>query len=282
MRVHSRNYATPGQTGQSQKKSRSPGTCASIRRPLTRSTPRTISQCSRSTPGARPSRCYRSRPSSNKSGAEPWRSPDSWCITLLLASRRRIQKTRISCRTSNSSMPVRSSVWCGPFRAPPSIITSLADDEVRWARRVSGSPLPALRFLDVHLRVGAVGRGLGVADMHRQRHVVEHRAERREAQHHVVRAAAVAHQAEAPDLALERPEAGADLEAELGEQRASHLGFVHALGTHDRVHLRQLILLPDEELEAHRLEPGLEREIMALVARPGVLQAFLVDRKSVV
>src|SRR3989449_6193477 len=219
MRVHSRSCAAPGQTAQSQKKSRSPGTCASTRRPLTRSTPRTISRCSRSTPGAGPSRCFRSRTSSSKSGAKPWRGPDSSSITLPRVSRRRIQKTRISCRTSNSSMPVRSSVWRGPFRAPASIITSLPGSDPDF----SGSSLLTLRVLDVHLCVGAVCGGLGVADMHRQRHVVEHRAKRREAQHDVVGAAAVAHQAEAPDLALERPEAGADLEAELGEQRAAHL-----------------------------------------------------------
>ena len=86
-----------------------------------------------------------------------------------------------------------------------------------------GRPFLALRVLHVHLRVGAVRGGFGVADVDRQAHVREHRAERRQAQHDVVRAAAVAHQAEAPDLALERPEAGADLDAELVQQRACAL-----------------------------------------------------------
>src|SRR5919197_2535602 len=55
---------------------------------------------------------------------------------------------------------------------------------------ISGCALLALRVLDVHLRVGAVRGGLGIADVHREAHVGEHRAERGEAQHHVVRKAA--------------------------------------------------------------------------------------------
>src|SRR5687767_4309833 len=70
-----------------------------------------------------------------------------------------------------------------------------------------GCALLALRVLRVHLRVRAVGGRFGIADVHGHPHVGEHRTERREAEHHVVRAAGVAHEAEAPDLALERPEA---------------------------------------------------------------------------
>src|SRR5436853_598050 len=127
----------------------------------------------------------------------------------------------------------------------------------------SGGALLSLRVLDVHLGVGAMRRGFGVADMHRQRHVVEHRAERREAQHHVVGAAAVAHQAEAPDLALERPEAGADLEAELGEQHAAHPGFVDALGTQYGIHLRQLIFFCNQEFHSHCFQASLQCEVVA-------------------
>ena len=71
-------------------------------------------------------------------------------------------------------------------------------------------------------------RRFGVAHVDRQAHIREHRAERGEAQHDVVRAAAVAHQA--PDLALERPEPGADLQAEFAEQRAAHFLLVHPSG----------------------------------------------------
>src|SRR6188508_2586581 len=73
----------------------------------------------------------------------------------------------------------------------------------RWPRscELLRSPLLSLRVLHVHLRIGAVRGGFGVADVDRQAHVGEHGAQRREAQHHVVRPAAVAHQADAPDLA---------------------------------------------------------------------------------
>src|SRR3954464_10033034 len=106
----------------------------------------------------------------------------------------------------------------------------------------SGCALLALRVLDVHLGVRAVRCSFRVADVDRQAHVGQHRAERREAEHDVVRTAAVAHQADAPHLALERPEAGADLEAEFVQQRATHLFLVHGLRTQHGVHLRQLVL----------------------------------------
>src|SRR5688572_7912775 len=66
-----------------------------------------------------------------------------------------------------------------------------------------GGPFLSLGVAHVHLRVRAVRRRFGVADVHRQPGVGQRRAERRQAQHHVVRAAAVAHQADAPDLAGE-------------------------------------------------------------------------------
>ena len=57
----------------------------------------------------------------------------------------------------------------------------------------------------------------------------EHRAERRQAQHHVVGAARVAHQAEAPDLAGERPKARTDLNIELFVQTLTHFSIIDAL-----------------------------------------------------
>jgi hypothetical protein len=79
-----------------------------------------------------------------------------------------------------------------------------------------------LRGFCVHRCISGVSRRFGIADVNRIAQVFEHRAERRQAQHHVVRPARVAHQAEAPDLAGERTEARADLQPELVEQRAPH------------------------------------------------------------
>ena len=94
--------------------------------------------------------------------------------------------------------------------------------------------------------------------------------------------ARVAHQAEAPDLAGERPQARADLEVEFFEQRLAHLRFpsTHRLRDAYRVHLRQPAPSFDQELEAHRFEAGLEREVVAHVARPGVLDAFLLENQQ--
>src|SRR5688572_12687044 len=155
-----------------------------------------------------------------------------------------------------------------------------ASDSIVYSMRVLGGALLALGVPDVHLRVGAVRGGFRVADVDRQPHVGEHRAERREAQHDVVGPAAVAHQAEAPDLALERAEARADLQAELGEQRAPHLLLVDALGAKHGVHLRQLGLLLHQELQAHGFEARLQREVMAHVPGPAVLEAFLADQEQ--
>src|SRR6202008_1766972 len=113
-----------------------------------------------------------------------------------------------------------------------------------------GRALLPLSVLHVHLRVVAVRGRFRVTDVHCHAPAGEPRAERREAEHHVVRAAAVAHQAEAPDLALERAEPGADLQPELGKQRAAHLFLVHAFRALHRVHLRQPELLLDQELQA--------------------------------
>src|SRR4051812_41722298 len=48
-----------------------------------------------------------------------------------------------------------------------------------------GGALFALRVFHVHLRVGAVGGGFGIADVNCEAHVGEDGAERRETQHHV-------------------------------------------------------------------------------------------------
>src|SRR4051812_26212041 len=92
----------------------------------------------------------------------------------------------------------------------------------------SGSAFLALRVLDVHLRVRAVRGSFCIADVDRQAHVGQHRAERREAEHDVVRPAAVAHQADAPDLALQGPQTRADLDAELVQQAVAYFGLIHA------------------------------------------------------
>ena len=49
----------------------------------------------------------------------------------------------------------------------------------------------------------------------------------REAEHHVVGTAGIAHQPETPDLAGQRPESGADFEIEFRKQRAPYQGFIH-------------------------------------------------------
>ena len=48
----------------------------------------------------------------------------------------------------------------------------------------------------------------------------------------------------------------------------AHFFLVDAFGAHHRVHLRQLVLLLDQELQAHRFEAGLQREVVARGGAP--------------
>ena len=87
----------------------------------------------------------------------------------------------------------------------------------------------------------------------------------------------MAHQADAPDLAGQIAETGADLEVELVEQAAAHDGIVHALGDADGIELRQALLFGHDETDPHRFQAGLQRLVVVGVAFPGVLQAFLAQ-----
>ena len=64
--------------------------------------------------------------------------------------------------------------------------------------------------------------------------------------------AAVAHQADPPDLAFERAEAGADFDAEALEQRLADRRVVDALGNPHGVELRQLVARLRGVLDADR------------------------------
>ena len=122
--------------------------------------------------------------------------------------------------------------------------------------------------------------GFGITHVHGITHVFQHRTQRRQAQHDVVRTAGVTHQAKTPDLAGERSEAGADFQAELGEQHLAHFGLVDAFGTQHCVHLRRLVRFFDQELEPHRFESGFERGVMTIDTRPRILQAFFADQQQ--
>ena len=83
--------------------------------------------------------------------------------------------------------------------------------------------------------------------------------------------------ADTPDLAGQVTEPGTDFQVVVVEQDRTHLGIVHPFGDGDRVELRQAIAFLDHEVNAHRFQPGLERLVMMLVARPGIFQAFLLQ-----
>ena len=54
--------------------------------------------------------------------------------------------------------------------------------------------------------------------MHREADIIQGRAQRRQTQHHVLGTGRVAHDADAPDLARERAEAGTDFQVEIIQQ----------------------------------------------------------------
>ena len=64
--------------------------------------------------------------------------------------------------------------------------------------------------------------------------------------------AVVAHQADAPDLALEVAQPAADLDAEVVEQPLAHRQIIDAGGNADGVELRQLMSFLGRVLEAER------------------------------
>ena len=89
-----------------------------------------------------------------------------------------------------------------------------------------------------------------------------------------------AHQADAPHLAGERPHARAHLDVELLAQIAAHRRLVDAVGYADGVQRLQPFARWRKERQAHRLEPGREHPVVALVARPARLEPFLLTIAS--
>src|SRR5262249_43935125 len=73
-------------------------------------------------------------------------------------------------------------------------------------------------------------------------------------QHDEARLGTRAHQADAPDLAGERAEAGADLDVVLVEQMLAHRGFVDAVGHAHRVQRPQALAFARQQAKPERLE----------------------------
>jgi hypothetical protein len=93
-------------------------------------------------------------------------------------------------------------------------------------------------------------------------------------------ARAVPHQADAPNLAGEVAETGADLEPELAQQSAAHRGLVDPARHAHGVELRQASRRRDEERDAHRLEPRAQRRVVQGVPPPGILEPFLAQHEQ--
>ena len=81
-------------------------------------------------------------------------------------------------------------------------------------------------------------------------------------------------------LPCEIAETGADLEVVVEQQPAAHFLLVHARQHAHRVHLRQAIRFFDQVLHPKRLQAGLQRRVIALVARPRILEALLAQHQQ--
>jgi hypothetical protein len=115
-------------------------------------------------------------------------------------------------------------------------------------------------------------RRFGCAELDLDAEIGEHGLEGAQRQHHVLHLARVAHDAEPPDLPGEVAETRADLEVVVEKQPPAHFLLVDARQHADRIHLRQPIRLFDQVVKAERLEPGPQGGVVALMARPGILQ----------
>src|SRR5581483_9112482 len=82
----------------------------------------------------------------------------------------------------------------------------------------------------------------------------------------IFRLTVVAHQTDAPGLALEVAQAAADLDAELVEKLRTHGGVIHAAWHAHSVELRQLVSLGGRVGQAESEQAGLEGAVVLHVA----------------
>src|SRR6266568_1391916 len=99
--------------------------------------------------------------------------------------------------------------------------------------------------------------------------------QRGEQLHDAVGPAVVTHQPDAPDLALELAQSAADLDPVVGEQLLPHGDVIDPGGDAHGIELRKLVGLVCAVLQAERIEPRPQRLLVAAVAGPARLQAFL-------
>lgn len=108
--------------------------------------------------------------------------------------------------------------------------------------------------------------------------VAEDGLQRPHAQQHILRPTAVAHQPDAPDLAGQGTQPGADLQVVFLQQAGAHQRFVHAFRYRHRVQLRQAVRLRDDEPQAEGFQAGPQRQMMVSVTGPCVLQSLVCQQ----
>src|SRR2546425_1084156 len=80
---------------------------------------------------------------------------------------------------------------------------------------------------------------------------------------------------EGVDEAAVRKRLLSDFNIEIAEKTLAHRGFVHTFGHSDGVELPELMSFLRRDLKAHRLQAGLEREMIMFVPAPAVFQTLL-------
>src|SRR5262245_28993286 len=92
---------------------------------------------------------------------------------------------------------------------------------------------------------------------------------------------AVAHEANAENLARERSEAAGDLDAALFEKILTHLRIVDSLRNAGRVPAPQTVSrVGDEHLEAHFLDSGDDLQMVLTMPLPAIFEALFVDDRE--
>src|SRR4051812_37404973 len=209
---------------------------------------------------------------------------------------------RTARRNSGDTWPSATQCWIflgsRPFAIASfarSVMNAVADGFDLASVRTSGSvryayaeprnrtpatpPMARPMYFAADVRRGRDGSGgrLGAGRLGVDPTLGQHGLQRAEQQDDQARRRARAHQADAPDLAGQRPEAAADLDAELLEQLLPHGRIVDAVRDADGVERPEAIGRGRQQREIHRREAVGKRPVVPLVAGPSRLEVLFLD-----
>src|ERR1035437_1872223 len=190
------------------------------------------------------------------------------------STRTRLEATRTMSRGS-SSWEMMSGGNCGSgYRRCCSSCAASGSEPIARKRRQSEDLIQRTSLLEYTPgRSERVGRRKRLPHLCRAQGV----GERLQNELHVFGRGAVAHGADAEDLAGQRSESAGDLHAVFLQEKLPDLGVVDACGNARRVERPQAVAGGNEHAQAHGFDAGDEGLVVAAVALPTRFQTFLGD-----